>query len=70
MFIELVPRGVNEPAGFEMLTGIRITESPESAADALRSIKIRCVMCGNYFSNKEICPYCGYNKIQLSFDLI
>jgi len=70
MFIEIVPRGVNEPAGFEMLTGIRITETPESAADALRSTKIRCVMCGNYFRNLEICPYCGYNKITLSFDLI
>ncbi len=69
MFIEIVPRGVNEPAGFEMLTGIRITETPESAADALRVTKIRCVMCGNYFRDLEICPFCGYNKITLSFDL-
>ncbi|MHA1894717.1 MAG: galactose-1-phosphate uridylyltransferase [Candidatus Helarchaeota archaeon] len=68
-FIEIVPRGVNEPAGFEMLTGIRITETPEAAADALRDIKNKCVMCGNYYYKfKDFCPYCGYNKVNLSYE--
>jgi len=68
-FIEIVPRGVNEPAGFEMLTGIRITETPEAAADSLREIKSKCVMCGKYFYKfKEYCPFCGYNKVRLSYE--
>ncbi|MHA1380181.1 MAG: hypothetical protein ACTSRG_17545 [Candidatus Helarchaeota archaeon] len=66
LFIEIIPRGLNEPAGFEMLTGIRVTEDPENAAHQLREIKSRCVMCGEYYVDElGFCPYCGYLKLHL-----
>ncbi|NVM01640.1 MAG: hypothetical protein HWN67_04865, partial [Candidatus Helarchaeota archaeon] len=66
LFIEIIPRGLNEPAGFEMLTGIRVSENPEHAAQQLKNIKTRCVMCGEYyFGELGLCPYCGYLKLTL-----
>ncbi|MFX0140307.1 MAG: hypothetical protein ACFFDN_42095, partial [Candidatus Hodarchaeota archaeon] len=66
LFIEIIPRGLNEPAGFEMLTGIRVTENPERAAEQLKMIKTRCVMCGEYYHGElGLCPYCGYLKLTL-----
>ncbi|MHA1385580.1 MAG: hypothetical protein ACTSR3_17640 [Candidatus Helarchaeota archaeon] len=66
LFIEIVPRGLNEPAGFEMITGIRVTEDPENAARQLKEIKSRCVMYGEYYVDElGFCPYCGYLKLHL-----
>ncbi len=66
LFIEIIPRGLNEPAGFEMITGIRVTEDPENAARELKEVKSRCVMCGEYYVDElGFCPYCGYLKLQL-----
>ena len=63
LWIEITPRGINEPAGFELLTDIRVGVPPEIAANILKTVPTHlCRHCHNFVRPGKECPYCGYEN--------